>query len=257
METQTSTSPRSLDPADLRSGPVPHMSAWEAFRFGFKGPGFVGLLLGLVMFLVPILGMIVFNGWLADTNRRLVKGEHPSVEPFNFDHLGDYLKSGLVVFIPQLVVGMCMAAVFMFFMFGSSILGAIVAGVTESPALSLIISLLSMLLLMVASFVSTAFLHAVQIRAELTGDLKTAFEFSPILAFVKRNWVPMLVHSFLLSLMLIPAAFLGILAFFIGLYVVMAAAQFMFVHLRAQLYILDIAGGGEQLPIFEGPGANI
>jgi hypothetical protein len=257
METQTSTSPRSLGPDDLHSAPVPHMSAWEAFKFGFKGPGPVGLLLGLVMFLIPILGMIVFNGWLAETNRRLVKGEHPSVQPFNFDNLGEYLKSGLVVFIPQIVVGFAFGAVFMVFFFGTSILGAVVAGVAESPALSGIFSLLSMLVMMVASFASTAFIHAIQIRAELTGDLKAAFEFQPILAFVKRNLVPMLVHSLLLGLLLIPAMIAGMLAFVIGMYVVVAAAQFMFAHLRAQLYIQDIAAGGEELPIFDGPGANI
>jgi len=135
--------------------------------------------------------------------------------------------------------------------------GTIIAGLIESPAIGGLFTLLSMVLMMVIMLVGSAFLLGIQTRAELSGDLKVAFDFQATLNFVRRNLVAMLVHAVVLGLMLVPAMFAGTLVFFIGLYVVVAAAQFMYAHLRAQVYVTDVANGGEQIPIFDGPGAAL
>ena len=247
----------SLDDDQLRGKPQLGLSAFEAFKFGFTGPGIVGLLIGLVLFFIPLVGMVVLLGWLAESHRRLVRGIEPAVRPFDPSSLGDYLKAGLFSFIPQLAIGFLISVPMMFVMMIGMGAGGALFSATQSGALLALMGLGGFLIVLTFSFVSILLVKAVQIRAELTGDLKAAFDFEGVKGLIKRQYKPMLLHSFLLGLLCVPAMFLGMMAFFIGVYVVAVATQFMLMHLRHQIYLHDVAGGGEKLNVMEGGGALI
>ena len=97
-----------------------------------------------------------------------------------------------------------------------------------------------------------------QMRAELSGDLKVALDFPAVFRFAKSNASMLVLPPVLLLLMLIPAMLLGgVVLPFIGGHIVLTASQFMFAHFRAQLYLVDMAAGGDEIAIFDGPGATL
>lgn len=242
-----------MPPAAPAMAPSANISVIEAIKFSF-GVGFGNLAMTLLLMLIPWVGPVALMGWLSETHRRLARREGPAVLSFRFGDFVEYLKGGVAPFLVQLVVTM----IAMLPMgIGIGVLAGFAVAAEESPialGLVVVVGLIGMTALMV---IMMAVATGAGIRAELTGDLGSAFEFKAVLAFAKRNWLSILGHNLALGLLMMPLAFVGILAFVIGVYFVLAAMQFSSMHLRWQIYEQDLARGGPPISVRAGNGAKI
>ena len=245
--------PASDDPAGPPT-PVPtEVSALAAVKWSFSGVGFGNLALGLLLLLIPMVGGILLMGWHAETHRRLALRVGPAVPKFRFSEFGNYLMAGLPAFAVQMAVAFIVSLPLALV---AGVGGAVVAMSGNTGVLAAGLGI-TVLLVMVVSFVVGIVVIPMQTRAELTGSIKQAFNVSASWAFAKRHFWAILGHHIVLSLIAIPLMIAGMLAVFIGMYFVVIALQFASMHLRWQLYERDVATGGEPLQIRTTPGADL
>lgn len=240
--------------------PPVELSTMEAVKWSFKATGLGNLAMGLLLLIIPMVGPVLLQGWMAQIHRRLVRREGPAVRSFQFDQFSDTLKAGLVPFLVQMAGSMIIMIPMMVIMVaGFAVITAVAAGGGGSVGGIMVgLGALGMfVVIMGLSLAAGVVLKAFTIRAELTGDLKAAFDFKAGMAMVKRQFKPMLVHMILLTLISIPLSFAGLLVFFIGVYIVAVALSFAQLHLRWQMYEHDIKSGGEVLEVYPGMGAKL
>lgn len=239
--------------------PPLQISALAAVRFAFSSNvGFGNLMLGLLLLIIPIIGPILLAGWHAETHRRLVRREAPAVRGFEFNEFSNYLMAGLVPFAAQMAVTMVAMFPMMLAMgIGAALVVPIVADGGGSPVALAVVGLLAALVMLVVMVFMIVLITAMQVRAELTGNFTRTFDIPAVWRFMGRRWQPILGYSFLLGLIAFPLMLLGLLALFIGIYVVVVGIQFAQVHLRWQIYEADVQAGGEVLPVFPGNGADL
>ncbi len=254
------TVPPSQSSPTAAESPHPSISVVAAIRFGFsRHVGFGNLAMGLLLSIIPVVGPVLLAGWLAETHRRLVRRESPTVRSFELGEFVNYLTAGLVPFVAQLVASL-IAIIPM------TVVGAILAGVlfvvldgqsTNNVTLLIFVGVICGVLVVAAMAAMALIFIAAEVRAELTGSFATTFNLQGIGGFMKRQWKPIIGHSLLLSLLAVPLLLLGLLALVVGMYFVSVALQFAHLHLRWQLYESDLRQGGEMLPVFPGNGADL
>ena len=82
--------------------PGAKVSVIDSVKFAFsRQVGFGSLAMGLLLTFIPVVGPILLAGWMAESHRRLVRRESPSVRPFVFGEFVQYLTAGLVPFLVQ------------------------------------------------------------------------------------------------------------------------------------------------------------
>jgi hypothetical protein len=239
--------------------PPLQVSAWASVKFAFSSNvGFGNLLLGLLLLIIPIIGPILLAGWHAETHRRLVRREFPSVRGFEFGEFTNYLMAGLVPFVAQMAVTMVAMFPLMFVMgIVAAVAVPIVAEGGGSPIALAVMGLFGAALMFVVTALMIVLVTSMLVRAELTGNFNRTFDLPAVWRFMGRRWQALLGYSLLLGLIAMPLMLLGLLAFFVGIYVVVVAIQFAQVHLRWQIYEADVRAGGEVLAIHPGNGADI
>ncbi|MBX3182233.1 MAG: DUF4013 domain-containing protein [Polyangiaceae bacterium] len=205
---------------------------------------------GLLLQFIPVVGPITLMGWHAEILQRLVR-QHPRPIPkFDFNDFVHYLQRGLVPFGVQFVF--MLPVMFLWYIVTiiltmvSGALGGLI-GVPEIGVLLVFATMgLSSVLLVVFL---TVFLNAATLRAELCEDFGTALSFGSIWRYAGATWKRALGYGLLLALLTTVGIFLGLLAFCVGAYVVMAIITFAQTHLRYQIYAAYLAEGGAPLPI--------
>lgn len=240
--------------------PRPKVSVIDSVKFAFsRQVGFGSLAMGLLLTFIPVVGPILLAGWMAESHRRLVRRESPSVRPFVFGEFVQYLTAGLVPFLVQLVVtlvammpmlvivGIMVAIMVPMFTSGSDPNTTVVISMTLAVAIVVLVTM---------AVVGVVF-TAMEIRAELSGNFSITFRLDGVRRFASRQWKPILGHSLLLGLISIPLLLLGLLVFLVGVYFASVALQFAQMHLRWQIYESDVRLGGEVLPVFPGNGADL
>ncbi len=235
--------------------PMPGVSAFRAIGFAFGEVGFLNLLLGLLMLLVPVVGPIVLLGWQADVHRRLARREAPAVLPFDFNRFIDLLTGGLIPFVTNFVASLVLTVPITLGFF-VSIVPLMAAGNSEEPpALAGLLSMIGFVVVFALTLFLTAYIMTpMMIRAELTGRFGPTFDVGAVMSLGSATWPTTLGHTLVLGLMAVPLIFMGMIVFFIGAYVVAVAMQFAAMHLRWQIYEDYLHKGGQPIPILP-PGA--
>lgn len=236
------------------------VSVIDALRFPFSSQvGFGNIALALVLMIIPIVGPIVLIGWMAESHRRMARREGPPVLSFRFNDFIDYLMAGLVPFAAQ----MCATFIAVFpLSIGMGVVAAMfipmVARGGEPPVILLVVmGLLFCVFMLFATLALMVIMTSLQIRGELTGNFERTFNPAGNWEFMKRRYKPIVGHFLLLGLLSMPLMLAGLIVFFVGIYFVAAALQFAQMHLRWQIYELDIRNGGEVLPVRAGNGADL
>lgn len=215
----------------------------------------VWLGLGIV---VPVVGPIVVEGYRFDAMEAFIRGRASTFPPVDLNRFTEYLTRGFWVFLPMLILQFVIGPLLMVAM-QSVVLGMalLVASLTSSGAISPeeIASLVSigLALLFVVITIATLFMKLlitpIQLRAGLSQDLAQTVDVGWIRDFLKRVWLETLIAEvffFVATMALIP---FGLLAFFIGLYVVVAISILAHTHLIGQLYLLYLKRGGTPIPM--------
>lgn len=235
--------PEPTEPPVQFSGKV---SALDALKFPFRhGDWKMNLLLGGVLFLIPVVGPLCVLGWSAEITQRLARKEPEPLPQFDFSDFVHYLQRGLVPFLVALVFQLPLLLV----VYGSIVVMVLLAAAAGD--LAPIILGVGGLVVWVLALLMALLAQVAQLRADLSEDFGTAFSFGALFSFLKATFWPLLLHTFVFGLLCIPLVLLGYLACGIGLYpaiVIMSLGQ---TYLRWQVYEGYLAGGGTPFPIKE------
>jgi hypothetical protein len=205
----------------------------------------VNVLLGGVCMLVPILGPIVFIGYLyvvIDALRR--DPEHKDYPDFDFNRLTDYLSRGIWPFLMQLVLSLVIGVPLGLILGVLMGVGTALAAGSKSTAM-LVVFQLAMFVVILAVSILSAF---VTFPAELQAGLAREFNFARMVAFVKdfnqRVFKEMLVSILFIVAIAVVAELVGLAIFCVGIYFTLAAVVMAQYHLKFQLYQLYLERGG-------------
>jgi hypothetical protein len=250
--------PGSEAPPVPATPPPPEVSVVAAIRWSFAGVGIGNLALGLLLLFIPMVGGLLLMGWMAETHRRLALRVGPSVPKFTFSEFGNFLMAGLPPFAVQMAVSfVLMVPLGVLGGMGAAFALAGSSGGGLDPTLMIAVLGGGGLLCVVLAFLVSALTMAMMVRGELSGSIKEAFNLRDSWAFAKRNFGALLGHHMLLGVLALPLMALGVLALFIGLYIVAIALQFASLHIRWQIYERDVARGAEPIFIRTQPGADL
>jgi len=196
--------------------------------------------------LIPIAGPMVMMGYLFRRFARVrTLGEE---EDFNIDHFMDYLWAGLHPFLVGMVASLILMIPLMIFMMVFMFGFVAAAQGTGSGAVFGIGMLLFYVFLFLAMAMFYMILIPMQLRAGFEQQFGAGFNMAFVKSFVAKEGFSLLKWYLLLSLIAIPAMFLGFCAFFVGAYVVIAVFTFVTWHIVFQHYDDFIAKGGEAVP---------
>jgi hypothetical protein len=203
------------------------------------------VLLGGVCMLVPVVGPIVFTGYLFEVIDALLRDPgHRDYPDFDFNRLGDYLSRGVWPFLMQLVLALIIGVPL-------GLIAAVLLGVgigitarANSPVVMVVFQLLTFAVSLAAGILSAL----VTLPAELQAGLGREFDLSRVLAFVKdfnkRVFKEMLTAVLFVVAIAVVAAVVGLLLFCVGIYFTLAAVVMAQHHLQFQLYRLYLERGG-------------
>lgn len=195
--------------------------------------------------LIPIAGPMVMAGYLF---RRFAKvralGED---EDFNIDHFMDYLWAGVPPFLAGLVASLALIPVIIIMMV--VMLGGMAAAAQTGSGAAMGGGMIVLgLLMFVVISIFYLFVIPIQLRAGLEQRFGAGFNMNFVKSFVAKEGFSLFKWYILLTLLVIPAIFIGYCALFVGAYVVIAVFTFIIWHLVFQHYDDFIEKGGEQVP---------
>jgi hypothetical protein len=202
------------------------------------------LLLLSVCVLIPVVGQMVVMGYLF----RRYAGERAGIPAADFDFadFGEHLQAGLWPFLSGLVASLVAMPVLMLTML-PMFLGPLFA--PDNGVVIVLGFAVGMILHLLVFAVMILFTTPIQLRSGLMMDFKAGFSKAFVFDFVRKVGLSYLLWMVLLSLILVPLALVGYLAFFVGVYVVVAWAQVVAMHLLFQHYDLYVARGGTPIPV--------
>lgn len=230
----------------------------EPFTFLFRQRHLTTtLLVGSVMFFIPIVGQIVIAGWAVLVHRALMAGEQ-EVPALTFDDFSRLLNLGLGPFLVQLLLGIILSVVIMPLMFipmvAMGALPAMLQTQSDGTVIAVILTVggLSTLLFMAATYLISMFTQAVVIRAELNPDTSqamSALSWGYMKSFFKIAKRELFMATLVLSVGGTLLVFGGMLLFYVGIFPMAVVTHAAAAHMRSQIYTAYLAKGGEPLPI--------
>ncbi len=247
-----------------KGGKVPKLEFWRAFSFVTEHRKWMqNILLATVIQQVPIVGGLVFYGYLYD----MVKGMHNGPDPekkepyleFKLDHFADLLSKGVAPFVAMLIATLGMLFMMFFFALIISIPIAIVValvafGIAQATGedVSKVMEAAAPVAGMVSIFLSLPlvglFTRPMIMRAGLTQKIGEAFKFGFVMDFVKRTWKEQLKAAFFMVFMGPLVLVLGMLLCFVGMYPAVTWTWYAYAHFDYQIYEIYLARGGEPVP---------
>jgi hypothetical protein len=215
-----------------------------ALGFAFRAErAWMNILVASLLTLVPIAGAIALEGWYSEISQRLVRGHPRPIPTFDFGDFMHYLVRGLQPFAVRYVIALPLGfiaaiGVMVGFFAGSASLRA-----GDPSTFFLYAGLGSLAYLLVSPpFVILACVAGT--RAELLEDFAKAFRPRDVLAYAKSSWGVILVSHLALGVVTLLLSLVGLVACYVGVFVVAAVTQLASVHLRWQLYERYVHQGG-------------
>jgi hypothetical protein len=219
----------------------------------FKTPKWMmNLLLGGVCALIPIVGPLVLMGWLITGFWAREDQRFETFPDFDFNHFGKYLERGVWPFLVTLVVSFGLAFIMSFVMVPLAVVPGMLFASGDghaSGAAGAIVALFMMVIYAVMVLAVMFVLTPLIIRATIVQDFAKSFDFGFVKKFVATMWLEMVLTSIFLTVASAVLVCLGILAFCVGIYLVMVLIYFAWAHLQKQLYALYLQRGGEPAPL--------
>lgn len=202
-------------------------------------------ILGLaVCTIIPVVGPLVALGYLFRRFSRERSGL--GKDDFDFSYFSNYLTAGVWPFVSTLVLSFCVMP--LVFLAEIPIFGAVFVA-EENEVLAIILGVVGFILYIAVLILITLLTYPVMLRSGLMMDFKAGFSKSFILGFIKKVGGSLLLWIFVIALLAYPAMILGVLAFFVGVFVVAVWIQFAMFHLLFQHYDLYLHRGGEPIEI--------
>lgn len=203
------------------------------------------ILMGGLCLLIPVVGPIVFSGYLFIVIESLKRDpDHVDYPDFDFNQFSKYLMRGIWPFLMRLVLGMIIGVPLGFVMAVFLVMGGVIAGSTKTPAIFFVFYIFAIVFAVVLS-IASVFLT---LPAELQAGLGREFHFGRMWTFVKefnkRVWKEILLSVLFLFGIGIAAEIVGLLLFCVGIYFTMAAVVMAQHHLMFQMYMLYLERGG-------------
>lgn len=240
------------------SGMIEYM---RSFHYVFENPNwitnllFVGLCI-LSTSVIPIVGQLVFTGYQFEIIEALHRRPGSQYPDFDMNRLLDYLLRGFWIFLVSLVIGLALLPVFagLAILFVVLIGGAGAAAGDEGVGIAMIVGVpilvcVTMAIGIAVNMISVPFM----LRAGLTQDFSSAFDFGFAKQFIRNTWKEMILCALfaIVAGMLLMIAGMAMLC--IGVYFTMGVAILLQAHLIYQLYQLHLARGGDVIPIKPAP----
>jgi hypothetical protein len=220
----------------------------------FKSPKWMmNLLLGAVCCLIPVVGPLVYMGWLI-TGFWGREDERPETFPdFDFNFFTKYLERGVWPFVVMLVVSMVMVIPMIIVMFVMTFgMAAASQGQVHDnePPIWLGLGFVGMSVFMIVMiFLMHLILVPLMLRSCRTQNLSEAFSFSWSKDFIGRMWLDILLSMIVLTLMGMVLMVIGYLMICVGAILVMPLIYFMWFHVEWQLYKVYLSRGGQPVPL--------
>jgi hypothetical protein len=206
---------------------------------------------------IPIIGQIVLVGWQTLIMRKAVRGVDSPLPrlQFDFDYLGKLVGVGFKGFIVRMiwslpiVVGSLVFGMCMYFGVVAAVIGGTEAVGDVGGFAGMCCGCGGFSAFFTLILVATIPANVAGMRAELTDDMNQGLRFKETLDFTKRNFGVLFKGTLLLGIVGTLLAFVGILACYVGAFLVGILGMVAQAHFMAQVYLADVAQGGEQLPI--------
>lgn len=231
----------------------------ESVSFVFDSPNWVmnlvyGGLCFLVSYVIPVVGQLVWMGYVFEIIERLHRGNSEPYHDFDTDRIIDYLSRGAWVFLIGLIASMVMAPIFGILMFGGFLLVAGAAGaggedVAVPTAFGLVVVAVPVIL--AVTILLTMVVAPFYLRAGLSQKFSESFDLDFAKDFISKVWKEMLMAGLFSMAVAIAAYIVGILALCIGALPAVAFTMMVQAHLGWQLYELYLARGGREIPLSE------
>ena len=219
----------------------------------FKSPKWTSnISLGAVTMLIPLVGPMVLSGW--HVTGLWARGDHADpaeFPPFDFQNFVKYLERGLWPFLVNLVSSLVLVPLVMIVLFpallasaGSQHHGGHAAGLVLG-VLFVGMFFLQALMMLAYYFIATPLV----LRATITQDFKSAFDFSFVKYFLSRVWKELLASMIYLFCLSLGLMVIAVCTCYIGAFFASPVVMFSWHHLQKQLYQLYLARGGDAVPL--------
>jgi len=239
-------------PAAPAFKPIDHIQYLRMYQYIFENPNWVmNVLLAALCGLIPVVGPLVLLGYQYEIVLAMLTSGGVRYPDFDFNRFADYLQRGLWPFLVQLVASVVIAPLMLVFIIPMFVLMGAAAGAGEdaAPFVFLIGIPLLMIILIPISILPALVLLPMQMRAGLAQDFAEGFNFGWVMDFVKKTWLEMFLGLLFLSFTALILAILGVLACYVGLFVVMPLIFLAQAHLLYELYLLYLSRGGTPIPL--------
>lgn len=218
----------------------------------FKSPKWgMNLLLGAVCIFIPMIGMLVLQGWhITGFWARRDEADPEKFPPFDFQFFGKYLERGLWPFLVAMVASLVMVPVIMILFIGPILFMGLLSQHDKSaqqgfPIVLILCLLIYLVLIALFSFVVTP----VTLRASITQDFAQSFSLKFIWSFISLVWKELTVTFLFMFGVQIVVGILTIITCYVGGIFSIPVAIYAWHHLQKQLYQLYLRRGGEAAPV--------
>lgn len=220
------------------------MQYMRAYQFIMdKKNWFMNILMGVVCSMIPVIGNIVFDGYLFEVIESLHRDpERKEYPDFDFNRFTKYLMRGVWPFLVNLILGLIISLPLS--LIAAVIMIALIAGTKGAPAA--VIG--GYLLVIVISLAAGILVACIGWPAMLCAGLSEEFNFAKMSAFV-RDFLPRVKKELILAILFVVGtgivfSFVGMCALFVGIYFAAVAINMAAHHLMFQLYELYLERGG-------------
>ena len=223
-------------------------SIMDAYRFVTSQRDWVmNGVLAVVFAIIPLVGPISLEAWLAEFGQRLVR-RHPQPLPkLDFNDFTHYMSRGFSIFVANLLLGL-IVAIPMVMLYVASVAAIFVGGAAlKGPGAAIMMGLV----VLIAPFVImplTLFVQFARWRVELTEQIGDAFQVGKTWQFMRAMWWPALKGLLVFALCTMVVMCIPLINYF----VIIGVGNLVLTHFRWQLYEAYVAGGGEPIPV-KGP----
>jgi hypothetical protein len=227
----------------------PGLEYGRMVSYAFESPKwFLNLLLMGVCQLIPIIGPIVLLGYQFDVVESLHRYRQGRAPDFDFNRFVDYLTRGVWPFLVVLVASLVLVPVIWIVVALLVGLG-VMAGFAGGPGAAILLGILLLVLMIAIQLLIFMVMIPLQLRAGLSQDFGTAFNFGFIKSFVATTWKECVLGALFLIVVGIGATVIGFALCCVGVLFTVSVVYLAQAHFHFQLYELYLSRGGEEIPL--------
>lgn len=227
----------------------------RSYLYVFESANWVlNLVFATICQLIPVIGPILLIGYQFEIVETLHRDPRSAYPDFDFKNFVNYLVRGLWPFLVNLIVGLVISPIIFIMIFAVMIMTGIAGaagGEDVAAAGAVVATLLVALVILVSVVLFTLVLLPFLLRAGLSQDFATAFNFAFVIDFIRTTWLEMILAQLFLTISGVFVATIGLLLCCVGVYPAATLVMLAQAHIYFQLYQLYLARGGTPIPLKE------